>query len=182
MEMETYYNNLIFKLKIEQQFGNFFTLESSGYWNQGKAFELKINKTDGKLKLDVFSPFWQKKLLELSWKIDDLQIFVKDNETEILFIAVKYNLDHWVGKLDTILSIDYFQIDKMEMSISYHLISNSKMIQVKFSNGIQERVSTLIEMLIILTFISLSNSSYCVIMKINVDKIFSSLREKYLPI
>ena len=147
MEIELHYNNLIFTAKIEQQLGNLFTLESSGYWNQDERFEFKINKTDGKLKLNVFTPFWQKQLLELSWKIDDFQIFVKDSETEILYIAVKYNFENWVGKLNTILSIDYFQIDKMEMSISYNLIGSSKMIQVKFSNGIEERFSTLINCL-----------------------------------
>ena len=137
---------------IEQQVGNIFTLESSGYRNHMKTFELKINKTDGKLKLDVFTPFWQKQLLELSWKIDDLQIFVKESETEILYIAVKYNLDNWVGKLNSILSIDYFQIDKMEMSISYNLKGYSKMIQVKFSNGTKERISALIKIFIYFDF------------------------------
>ena len=126
-----------------------------------KTFELKINKTDGKLKLDVFTPFWQKQLLELSWKIDDFQILMKDSETEILYIAVKYNLDNWVGKLNTILSIDYFQIDKNEMSISYNLKGYSKMIQMKFSNGTEERISALIK--IIITFICKVkvNNCYC---------------------
>ena len=147
-----YYNNLFLTAKLEQQLGNLVTLTSSGYWNHMKTFELNMNKTDGKLKLDVFTPFWKKQLLELSWKIDDFQIFVKESETEILYIAVKYNFDNWVGKLDTIFSIDYFQIDKMEMSLSYNLIGHSKMIHVKFSNGIKERISALIKMFIFFDF------------------------------
>ena len=150
--MKVYYNNLFFTAIIQQQLGNLVTLESSGYRNHIKIFELKINKTDGKLKLDVFTPFWQKQLLELSWKIDDFQILVKESETEILDIAVKHNLDNWVGKLDTILSIQYFQIEKMSMSISYNLTGHSKMIHVKFSNGFKERISALIKMFIFFDF------------------------------
>ena len=130
--------------RIEQQLGNVFTLESSAYRNQGKIVEFKIKKTDGKLILDLFTPYWQQQQLKFSWKIDDFQIFVKDKETEIFFILVRYRLDNWVGKLDTILSIDYFKIDKMEMSVSYNLIGSSKMIQMKLSNGIEERSSSLI--------------------------------------
>ena len=150
--METNYNHFIFNLKIGQRQGKLFTLESSGYWSQDQTFQLMINKTDGKLKLEVFTPFWQNKLLELSWKIDDLQIFVKDNETEILCLAVMYTFENWMGKLNTVLSIDYFKIDKMSLSISYNLKSSSKMIQVKFSNGLQERVSTLIKILLLFLF------------------------------
>ena len=47
---------------FEQELGNIFTLESSAHRNQEKTFELKINKTDGKLKLHVFTPFWEKTL------------------------------------------------------------------------------------------------------------------------
>ena len=130
--------------RIEKQLGNVFTLKSSAYRNQEKSFELKIKKTDGKLILDVFTSYWQQQLLKFSWKIDDFQIFVKDKETEILYIAVRYRLDNWVGKLNTILSIDYFKIDKMEMSFSYNLIGSSKMIQMKLSNGIEERIFSLI--------------------------------------
>ena len=138
--MEANFNNFSFKLKHQQEYSEEISFVSSGYCKfQDKNIGLLIKKTEARIRMDLLTPDWGRKVLELSWRVGDLMISLHQGGTELLYIGSKHNFGYWLGHLDMILSVGYFNLDRIEMSTSYQLLGNSKMFSLKVSQSTEER-------------------------------------------
>eukprot|EP00092_Neocalanus_flemingeri_P021561 GFUD01023385.1.p1 GENE.GFUD01023385.1~~GFUD01023385.1.p1 ORF type:complete len:4113 (+),score=926.88 GFUD01023385.1:759-12341(+) len=96
---------------------------------------IRIISENSKIFVETTSPYYQKKLLKLSWQKGAYELHIEHHKTEIISSKVEYAIGYWMGKINFLMRLNYEDFDNLHIETDYNLDGASKSLDLRVDYG-----------------------------------------------